>query len=126
MPDHLDSALCDINYEGSSNAMEMEGAIRLWQRSLENTKCDMVSDGDSKAYSKVSESQCYGKMLKLRKLIVLGMFMGKSVLGMFMGKSVLGMFMGKRLMNLKSTTKGKFADCKTDNQKSSKVLWSCH
>ena len=38
MANHLDSGLCDINYEGSSNAMEMEGAITLWHRSLEKHK----------------------------------------------------------------------------------------
>ena len=78
----------------------------------------MVSDGDSKAYGKISESQCYGKDVEIKKVDCI----------VHVQKHV-----GKRLMNLKSTTKGKLADGKTvggkgrcDNQKSSKVLWSCY
>ena len=101
MADDLDAGLCDINYEGSSNAMEMEGEIRLWQKSLEKHKIRyiyMVSDGDSKEYSKVSESQCYGKDAEIKKVDCIGH---------------VKKHMGKRLMNLKSTTKGKLADVKT-------------
>ncbi len=31
--EHKNSGQCKINYEGSSNAMEVTGAIRLWRRS---------------------------------------------------------------------------------------------
>ena len=101
----------------------MKGAIRLWQRSLEKHKMQciyMVSDGDSKAYSKVLESQCYQKDVQIKKVDCIGH---------------VQKHMGKRLMNLKSTTKGKLADGKTIGLKwqltdvtikSSKVLWSCH
>ena len=44
----------DINFNGSSPAMEMEGAQTLWKRSLDlhNVRYRwMVSEGDSKAHS---------------------------------------------------------------------------
>ena len=77
MADHLDSGLCDINYEGSSNAMEMDWAIRLWQRSLENTKCNIFIWSQmrtAKHTVKFRKVNVMGKMLKLRKLILLDMF----------------------------------------------------
>lgn len=47
---------CDINFRGSSPAMEAEGAEILWRRSLELHNIQykwMVSDGDSKAFNTV-------------------------------------------------------------------------
>lgn len=59
---------CDINYLESSLAMETEGAIVLWQRSVETHNMRykwMVSDGDSKAHS--SGEDVYGD-IKVEKL----------------------------------------------------------
>lgn len=35
MAAHMEAGNCSINYEGSSNGMEMEGASIMWTRSLE-------------------------------------------------------------------------------------------
>ena len=47
---------CDINFTGSSPAMEAEGAVVLWGRSIERHNLRykwMVSDGDGKAFNSV-------------------------------------------------------------------------
>ena len=47
---------CDINFTGSSPAMEAEGAVVLWGRSIKHHNLRykwMVSDGDSKAFNSV-------------------------------------------------------------------------
>jgi hypothetical protein len=54
--EHVTSGDCDINFTGSSPAMEADGAVVLWRRSLERHGIRykwMVSDGDSKAFSSV-------------------------------------------------------------------------
>ena len=52
--EHLASGECDINFTGSSPAMEAEGAEILWKRSIHNIRYKwMVSDGDSKAFNSV-------------------------------------------------------------------------
>ena len=61
---------CDINYEGSSPAMETEGWKRLWSRSVE--KCGfrykfVISDGDSKAYDAAKNLECYGDNFEIFK-----------------------------------------------------------
>ena len=61
---------CPKNFEGSSNAMEVECAVRLWKRSVEEHKfryITMLSDGDSKAYDALVESNIYGDSIKLSK-----------------------------------------------------------
>ena len=86
---------CVINCVGSSPAMETEGAVVLWQRSFETRNLRykwMVSDGDSKAFSSVEN--IYGDT-KVEKLDCVGHVQKR---------------MGKHLLNLKSTTKGKFDD----------------
>ena len=52
---------CAINYVGSSNAMEMEAACRLWSRSevLGLRYTGFLSDGDSKAFKAVSDLNIY-------------------------------------------------------------------
>ena len=58
--DHKDN--CAINYQGSSNAMEVEAAVRLWQRSEERhglLYTGFLSDGDSKAHKAVSDLNIY-------------------------------------------------------------------
>lgn len=86
---------CDINFVGSSPAMESEGAIIMWRRSIESHNLRykwMVSDGDSKAFSSVEDM--YGE-IKVEKLDCVGHVQKR---------------MGKRLLNLKSSTKGKLDD----------------
>ncbi|KAK4316358.1 hypothetical protein Pmani_012487 [Petrolisthes manimaculis] len=56
---------CQNNFEGSSPAMETEGWLRLWKRSVE--KCNfryttVISDGDSKAYSAIVNEKVYGEV----------------------------------------------------------------
>lgn len=89
---------CDINFVGSSPAMESEGAVVLWGRSIETHNMRykwMVSDGDSKAFSSVED--IYGDV-KVEKLDCVGHVQKR---------------MGKHLLKLKSTTQGKLADGKT-------------
>ena len=71
--EHIASGECDINFEGSSAAMECEGAVVLWKRSIEKNKLRykwMVSDGDSKAHSAVED--IYGENCKVEKLDLCG------------------------------------------------------
>ena len=58
---HMDE--CYKNFTGSSPAMEAEGWLRLFTRSVE--KCRMryvtvISDGDSKAYNNIENKNIYG------------------------------------------------------------------
>ena len=90
-----------MNFGGSSPAMEAEGALILWSGSLEKHNLRyklMVSDGDSKAFTKVKESEVYGPDCEIEKLDCIGYVQKR---------------MGKRLMNLKATHKEKVADGKT-------------
>ena len=60
---------CPKNFGGTSNAMEVECAIKLWQRS-KNLKLryqTMLCDGDSKAYDAVVEASVYGKDFVVEK-----------------------------------------------------------
>ena len=48
--DHLASNKCNVNFNGSSSAIEAEGDIVLWSRSIQQHSLRyrwMVSDGDS-------------------------------------------------------------------------------
>ena len=88
---------CDINFAGSSPAMECEGAVVLWERSVERHNLRyrwMVSDGDSKAFNCVEN--VYGE-IKMKKLDCMGHVQKR---------------MDKHLLNLKARTKGKLADGK--------------
>ena len=54
--EHLASGECDMNFEGSSPAMESEGAVVIWKRLIALHKMRyrwMVSDGDSKAFGSI-------------------------------------------------------------------------
>ena len=86
---------CDINFTGSSPAMEAEGAVVLWGRSIERHNLRykwMVSDGDSKAFNSVEH--IYDD-ITVEKLDCVGHVQKR---------------MGKHLLNLKAKTKGKLAD----------------
>ncbi len=100
MDKHKQSGDCKINYEGSSNAMKMRGALCLWHRSLEKHNfryTAMISDGDSKAHTSVVNSKCYGEDIVIQRVDCIGHVQKR---------------MGKRLMTLKSVTKGKLNDGK--------------
>ena len=75
-PEFLDwweghQAVCCINYTGSSNAMEKDGAVRIWERSVEKYKLrytsmisdadtSMISDADSSTYPNLRDAAPYG------------------------------------------------------------------
>ncbi|XP_058961471.1 uncharacterized protein [Pocillopora verrucosa] len=95
--EHLASGECDINFNGSSPAMEAEGASILWRRSIELHNMHykwMVSDGDSKAFNTVENVYDDCKVIKL------------DCVGHVQKR------MGKHLLNLKARTKGKLEDGK--------------
>ena len=62
---------CQKNFEGSSGAMEVEAGIRIFSRSIDKYKfrymC-MLSDGDSKTFSKLTEMSIYGEKKEIQKL----------------------------------------------------------
>ena len=63
-------ANCPKNFDGTSNAMEVEYAECLWKRSVEKNKyryTTMLSDGDSKAYDAVIALRPYGDNVLLFK-----------------------------------------------------------
>ena len=96
--EHIINGECDINFEGSSPAMEAEAAQVLWSRSIEKHNMRykfMVSDGDSKAYSAVEDTY---DGVKVEKTDCVGHVQKR---------------MGKHLLKLKSSTKGKLDDGKT-------------
>lgn len=91
------SGECDINFNGSSPAMEAEGVSILLQRSIElHNICYkwMVSDGDSKAFNTVENVYDECKVIKL------------DCAGHAQKR------MGKHLLNLKARTKRKLEDGK--------------
>ena len=55
-------AVCRINYKGSSNAMEKDGAMRIGERSVEKYKLrctSMISDADSSTYPNLHDAAPY-------------------------------------------------------------------
>lgn len=62
-------AECDINYRGSSPAMEVAAADYLWKRSLEYNfrYTTVVSDGDSKVFSHLKGMDIYGEHVEIVK-----------------------------------------------------------
>ena len=94
--EHVATGQCDINFDGSSPAMEVEGATILWGRSVELHKLYyrwMICDGDSKAFNNVENTY---KECTVEKLDCVGHVQK----------------MARHLMNLKSRTKGPLKDGK--------------
>lgn len=61
---------CPKNFDGTSNSMEVECAVRLWRRSVEKLSLRytvMLCDGDSKAYDKIVEMEVYGREKQVAK-----------------------------------------------------------
>ena len=64
------ATVCSKNFSGTSGAMEVEAAERLWKRSVE--KCNvryttMLSDGDSKAFDALTALNIYGDKKPIEK-----------------------------------------------------------
>ncbi len=56
---------CELNIEGSSPAMECEGVLRIWNRSVETRHLrytQMISDGDCKSFATLNEHKPYGNV----------------------------------------------------------------
>ena len=90
---------CRINHVSSSGAMESEGAIKIFQRSVEVNKLrykTYIGDGDSSAYQKVVESKPYEGLIP-QKAECIGHVQKR---------------VGSRLRNLKKIFKGKLSDGK--------------
>lgn len=91
---NIEGHKCVKNHDGSSGAMEAEGAKEIFQRSLGDRGVRYVKylgDGDSKAYKTVCESKPYGDVA-IEKLECVGHMQKR---------------MGRRLRNLKKEMKGK-------------------
>lgn len=60
---------CQANFDGSSPAMEVAGAERLWKRSQDIgfRYVSVVSDGDSKTHDHLSSLNIYGKDVQIEK-----------------------------------------------------------
>lgn len=60
---------CQANFDGSSPAMEAEGAERLWKRSQDIgfRYTSFVSDCDSKTHDHLASLEVYGKGVKIEK-----------------------------------------------------------
>ena len=68
METHKDS--CAINHEGSSPAMECNGVLKIWNRSVEAWHLrytQLISDGDSKSLSTLNKHQPYGEEVMVTK-----------------------------------------------------------
>lgn len=66
---------CIANYLGTSGGMEVDGAIKLFHRSVSKYDVryiDYLGDGDSNAYKSVSESLPYGPDVVIKKLECVG------------------------------------------------------
>lgn len=81
-PEFLDwweahSAFCNCNYKGTSGGMEVEGALRIWERSILKYKIrytQMIADGDSATYSTIRDKAPYGKNHPVVNMNVLATF----------------------------------------------------
>ena len=66
---------CTLNHKGSSNSMEVEGALVLWNRSVERLNLryvNVISDGDSKAIAAVRAAKPYGEDVSIVKFECVG------------------------------------------------------
>lgn len=86
---------CDKNFEGSSGAMEVAGAMKVFARSeaTRNVRYKYyMGDGDSKGFQSVVSSEPYGKDFRIEKLECVGHVQKR---------------MGGRLRKLRRDLKGK-------------------
>ena len=67
--------ICTVNYSGSSDAMKVEGALRIWRHSVEVHKLrytTMISDGDSSTYPTIAAEKPYGPNHLVKKMECVG------------------------------------------------------
>ncbi|GFX32149.1 uncharacterized protein TNCV_1130811 [Trichonephila clavipes] len=85
---------CKRNYVGSSGAMEIQGASKIFQRSLSLHNARYITylgDGDCKAFDAIKKKNIYGNEYPIEKLECIGHVMKR---------------MGTRLRRLKAQLKG--------------------
>lgn len=61
---------CCCNFSGSSGGMEVEGAMRIWNRSVMKHKLrytSMIADGDSSTYPTIRQAEPYGSAHPIEK-----------------------------------------------------------
>lgn len=66
---------CDINFDKSAKAMEAEGILQLFSRSVEELGLrytSLISDGDSASYRAVLEAKPYGEGVEVTKKECMG------------------------------------------------------
>ncbi|GFX71216.1 uncharacterized protein TNCV_3409861 [Trichonephila clavipes] len=99
---------CKRNYVGSSGAMEIQGASKIFQRSLSLHNARYITylgDGDCKAFDAVKKKNIYGNEYPIEKLECIGHVMKR---------------MGTRLRRLKAQLKGQIlSDGKSYKHKNS-------
>jgi hypothetical protein len=74
-PDYADweakhAPQCQKNYTGSSGNMEVHGAVKIWERSVEKHQLQyttFIGDGDSAACTKLNEIEVYGPDVVVKK-----------------------------------------------------------
>ena len=112
--EHITAGECDINFTGSSPAMEAECAVIMWKRSIMKHNLRyrwIVSDGDSKAFNPIENVYDGCKVIKLDCA------------------GHVQKWKGKDSINPKSRTKGNWRTRSTYISKdkiTAKVLWSCY
>ncbi|XKL59926.1 hypothetical protein PGB90_000942 [Kerria lacca] len=70
---HVDD--CVANYSGTSGGMEVEGVLKIFDRSLSQYNVqykNYLGDGDSRAFKAVCEKQPYGSNYEINKLECIG------------------------------------------------------
>ena len=66
--------VCEVNFHGSSSAMDPEGCLRIFQRSIDKYGAryvEFLGDGDSKAHKLLLEKEVYGDLM-VKKLECIG------------------------------------------------------
>lgn len=84
---------CSSNYHGTSGAMEVAGAVKIFHRSLPEHNVryvNYIGDGDTKAFMDVNASKPYGVGIEINKIECVGHIQKR---------------MGTRLRTLKTKTK---------------------
>lgn len=84
---------CSANFAGTSGAMEVAGAVKIFERSIPTYSVrytDYLGDGDTKAYLEVCERKPYGPDIEIKKIECVGHIQKR---------------MGTRLRTLKAKTK---------------------
>lgn len=108
---------CQINHVGSAGAMEVQGAMNIFKRSVSNRQTRykyFLGDGDSKTFSEVAKAEVYGNEFPIEKQECTGHVqkrMGKQLMVLvdqYKGKSLLI----DRDENLISTTGSQKPDTK--------------